>query len=268
VGALVVLVREDSIQEYVIAGRPVMALFSGPLLGSIFNPHGPAHDGAVIMENGRLTEMGVVLPLSNRADVPERYGTRHRAALGLSERTDAVCLVVSEERGEVSTVVGGEITAWEGPEQLAAKLREYLGLTEVARPTVVGVLKGIFLDSWWVKIGAVAVMTLAWLILAGQQNYQVEVEVPVRYVRLAPDLVLSRVSPAQVKLAVTGRRHLAANLKPGEVRVRVDLADYGAGEQVIRLGAGNVILPVGLSVERIRPPDVRVVIQSRHAAGS
>jgi uncharacterized protein (TIGR00159 family) len=263
VGALVVLVREDSIQEYIIAGHSVMALPSGPLLKSIFNPHGPAHDGAVIMADGRVTEMGAVLPLSIRADVPERYGTRHRAALGLAERTDAICLVVSEERGEVSTVVGGEIVAWESAEALGAKLRECLGLTEVARPTVAGVLKGFFLDHWWVKIGVVAVMTLAWLILAGQQNYDVEVAAPVRYVRLAPDLILSKVTPAQVNLVVTGRRHLAVNLKPGEVRVRVDLADYGAGEQVIRLSAGNVILPVGLAVERIRPPDVRVVLKPR-----
>jgi len=265
VGALVVLVREEPIREFIIAGLPVMALPSGPLLKSIFNPYGPAHDGAVIMDGGRVTEMGAVLPLSSRADVPEQYGTRHRAALGLSERTDAVCVVVSEERGEVSTVVGGEITVWESPERLGAKLRACLGLTEVARPTVAGVLKGIFLDSWWIKIGAVSVVTLAWLILAGQQNYQVEMEAPVRYVRLAPDLVLSKVWPARVSLLLTGRRHLAVNLKPGEVRVRVDLADYGAGEQVIRLNAGNVILPVGLALERIRPQDVRLVLKPRGA---
>jgi len=263
VGALVVFVREDPVDEFVVGGQPVQALPSGPLLSSIFNPAGPAHDGAVIISDGKLTEMGVVLPLSDREDVPERYGTRHRAALGLSEKTDAVCLVVSEERGEVSTVVGGEITAWESPDRLLLRLKSYLGVSDDDRPTAVGVMKGILVDNWPAKIGALALVTLTWLILAGQQNFQVEVAAPVRYVHLAPDLALSKISPAQVNLLLSGRRHQASNLRPDEIRVRLDLTDYKAGEQVIRLTAGNVILPVGLAIERIRPQDVRLILKPR-----
>ena len=109
-GALIVLERDNNPSEFLSAGQTIMALPNSVLIKSIFNHHAPAHDGAIILSQGRLTQMGCILPLSERENIPEQYGTRHRAALGLSERTDAVCIVVSEERGEVSTVVGGEIT--------------------------------------------------------------------------------------------------------------------------------------------------------------
>ena len=111
-GALVVLTRDDNPSQLVHAGQKVMAIPDPMLIKSIFNHHAPAHDGAVIISRDRLTHMGCILPLSESRDLPEQYGTRHRAALGLSEMTDAVCLVVSEERSEVASIVGGKIEHW------------------------------------------------------------------------------------------------------------------------------------------------------------
>ena len=108
-GALIVLTRDDNPAGLIHAGQKIMALPDPLLIKSIFNHHAPAHDGAVIVTQGRLTHMGCILPLSEKEDLPDQFGTRHRAALGLSELTDAVCLVVSEERSEVASVVGGKI---------------------------------------------------------------------------------------------------------------------------------------------------------------
>jgi uncharacterized protein (TIGR00159 family) len=108
-GAIMVLVRNDNPSEFIHAGQTIMALPEPTLIKSIFNRYAPAHDGAIIINQDRITQMGCILPLSENENLPTQYGTRHRAALGLSELTDAVCLVVSEERSEVATVVDGKI---------------------------------------------------------------------------------------------------------------------------------------------------------------
>ncbi|MEJ2170874.1 MAG: diadenylate cyclase, partial [Desulfobacterales bacterium] len=124
-GALIVLTRDDNPSEIIHAGQKIMALPDPMLIKSIFNHHAPTHDGAVIISQQLITHMGCILPLSKKEDLPERYGTRHRAALGLSELTDAVCLVVSEERSEVASVVGGKITVWPQSDPLQEKIREW-----------------------------------------------------------------------------------------------------------------------------------------------
>ena len=127
VGALVVLIRRDDPTEFIRGGQEVVADPRPDLLKSIFNTKSPAHDGAVLLLDGRIVAMGVVLPLTEREDLPDEYGTRHRAALGLSEKTDAVSLVVSEERGLVSLVCGRRVEVCGNPDELLLKLTELLG---------------------------------------------------------------------------------------------------------------------------------------------
>jgi uncharacterized protein (TIGR00159 family) len=110
IGALIVLQRETQLRDHVDQGLHIDAEVSKELLESIFLPYSPMHDGAVIIRGPRLLWAGCFLPLSGRKDLEKELGTRHRAALGLSEETDAVILVVSEERGAVSLAVNGRIT--------------------------------------------------------------------------------------------------------------------------------------------------------------
>jgi uncharacterized protein (TIGR00159 family) len=126
VGALVVLVRETSLEDQIEAGTLVDAAVSKELLTALFLPYSPLHDGATVIENGRIHSAGCVLPLSLRTDLPEGLGTRHRAALGITEETDAVVVVVSEETGSISVVAGGEMTRdLDGP-RLRSVLRDVL----------------------------------------------------------------------------------------------------------------------------------------------
>jgi diadenylate cyclase len=108
-GALLALERHVQIDEFVEGGTPLDAELSRELLVSIFQPHSPLHDGAVLVRRGRVVAAGCILPLALRGDLPPVLGTRHRAALGLTEETDAVVLVVSEETGRISLVTAGEI---------------------------------------------------------------------------------------------------------------------------------------------------------------
>ncbi len=122
-GALIIIQRNTDISHYVTLGQKIDSVVSKDLLLSIFIPYSPLHDGAVILEGTRLTYAGCILPLTKREDIAQQYGTIHRAAIGITEETDAVAIVVSEERGEISVSVGGQII----PNLDANALKETLG---------------------------------------------------------------------------------------------------------------------------------------------
>ncbi|MDG2304710.1 MAG: diadenylate cyclase CdaA [Candidatus Binatia bacterium] len=110
VGAIIAFEREVGLSEYLEAGTPLDARVSRELLVSIFLPSSPIHDGAVVVRRGRITSAGCFLPLTTSAVVSRSLGSRHRAAIGLTEETDAAVIVVSEEEGQISLVREGRIT--------------------------------------------------------------------------------------------------------------------------------------------------------------
>ena len=110
IGALIVVERETGLKSYIETGTVVDAEVSAFLINSIFLPQSPLHDGAVIIQHGRLIAAACVLPLpQEEKDLPKYMGMRHRAALGISEETDAVCVVVSEETGNISVASDGKL---------------------------------------------------------------------------------------------------------------------------------------------------------------
>jgi len=125
-GALVVFERREGLRNYIENGVGLDAQLSFDLLVSLFTPDTPLHDGAAIVSNGRVAAAACFLPLTSNPELSKEYGSRHRAALGIGEETDAVALVVSEETGEISLAVGGELRrALDGP-GLAVELRRTL----------------------------------------------------------------------------------------------------------------------------------------------
>jgi len=132
IGALIVLERETGLQDAAEAGVMIDAELSVELLETLFTPHSPLHDGAVIVRHERIISAGAVLPLSETGAYGERLGTRHRAALGITEQTDAVVVVVSEETGTVSLVERGRIVRNLDQQHLSAALGELLEHDELA----------------------------------------------------------------------------------------------------------------------------------------
>lgn len=110
-GALIVIQREMSLDHFMEVGTQIDAKVTSEILTSIFLPYSPIHDGAVIIQNGKLTQAGCFLPLTQNPEIAKELGTRHRAAIGLTELVDALVIVVSEETGSVSVVSGGRITS-------------------------------------------------------------------------------------------------------------------------------------------------------------
>ena len=109
-GALIAIERDVTLKNYVESGMMIDAKVSAELLLSIFDPHTPTHDGAVIISGDRIASCGSLFLLTQATDLPPSMGTRHRAAIGLTEENDAVCIVVSEETGNISVSVFGKLT--------------------------------------------------------------------------------------------------------------------------------------------------------------
>lgn len=107
IGALIVVERDVSLHDYIERSKGIYADISSELLISIFFPRNPLHDGGVIIQGNRITSAGAVFPISLNTKINKRLGTRHRAALGISEESDAIAIVISEETGKISIAIGG-----------------------------------------------------------------------------------------------------------------------------------------------------------------
>ena len=117
-GALLVIQRHDSLQQYVESGDLINANINTRLIENIFFKNSPLHDGAMIIDYQHIVAAGAILPVSQNTDIPKFLGLRHRAALGISERTDAIVIIVSEETGTISLAIGAKLTLNVTAEQL------------------------------------------------------------------------------------------------------------------------------------------------------
>lgn len=109
IGGLIIIERDQTLNEYIQKSKKIYADISSELLISIFFPNNPLHDGGVIIQGDKITSAGAVFPTSDNLKISKRLGTRHRAALGISEETDCIALVISEETGRLSIAIGGEL---------------------------------------------------------------------------------------------------------------------------------------------------------------
>jgi uncharacterized protein (TIGR00159 family) len=126
IGSLIVMERETVLDDQIEAGTRIDAEVTKELLVSIFQNLSPLHDGAVLIKEGRVASAGCILPLTLREDLPEGVGTRHRAAVGITEETDALVIVISEETASISVVMGGDMLSGLTTPQLRKVLRAVL----------------------------------------------------------------------------------------------------------------------------------------------
>jgi len=141
IGGLIVIERGIDLLDFVDTGVKIDAEASRELLLTIFNPSSPLHDGAVIIRGGRIARAGSILPLTSR-ELTKSMGTRHRAAIGISEETDGVVIVVSEKTGEISVVVEETLEMGVEPVELLARLRSVITIDETASKGLFGRYRG------------------------------------------------------------------------------------------------------------------------------
>ncbi len=262
-GALLVFERREAI-EPLLRGKGVVidAEVSSQLVENLCTPPTPLHDGALYLREGRVYRAGCILPLSESLSLPYFYGTRHRAAVGITEISDAVVVVVSEERGTVSVVERGAIVALSRFQELAAWLANRLsGPPKKEKhswfdPTVIT-------HDWRAKLAALAAVGLLWLILVGPQNTEVGFTIPVVYYDIPADLDLDGRRTQEVYLRVRGSRELLSLLDSRRLRAQVNLKETGEGTSNYPLSAQEVNLPLGLQVAGLDPPMVTVRLKKK-----
>lgn len=125
-GALIVLERNNNLDFLKVTGDEMNITVTQPIIESIFFKNSPLHDGAILIANNTIKATRVVLPVNNDKNIPQRFGLRHRAAIGISEKTDAIALVVSEETGQISFVMNGEFIMFENTDQLLGLIAKNL----------------------------------------------------------------------------------------------------------------------------------------------
>jgi uncharacterized protein (TIGR00159 family) len=267
-GALVVLPGREPLHRHLEGGFELGGRLSEALLLSLFDPHSPGHDGAAVIEGDRLARFAIHLPLSSdHAQLGER-GTRHAAALGLSERTDALSLVVSEERGEISVARSGRLRTLARRELVSHEIENFLqgvdpGSGEPRAATWRAALSG----RWREALVAVGLTFTLWLIaVPGSGGADVDRSVRVRVYDLPEDYVLQRVDPPKVKVTFHGRRRDLLWLDSSELEARVHATLIEAGRRSFTVGAQQVSHPPDVDVVSVRPELVKIEVRRRGSA--
>jgi hypothetical protein len=221
---------------------------------SIFFPDNPVHDGAAVIEGDRITRVGAILPLSRRDDLPSHLGTRHRAALGLTEASDAVVVVVSEQRGEVSLARGSRLRPIASRRKLVQKLEEHFGLAEFQAPEQ---------RKQNVEIATAALVSLLfitgfWFSISRGLETLVTFEVPIEYMNRDPNMEIVHASVNSVRLNLSGSGTLIKSTRPDQVRVRLDLTNAADGPNSFSITSSNISLPPGIILKEVAPQNVVV----------
>ena len=271
-GALFVFERRDLLEPLLRSpGTVVNADLSPELLETLFTPPTPLHDGAVYIRMGKIYRAGCVLPLSENRNLASFYGTRHRAALGLTERSDAVAVVVSEERGAVSIAEHTGLQTVTSQEALVARLGQALGAaseTNLKHRRHWFNLNRLHLfhlvtDNWRPKLVAFAVIALVWFVLVGRQNTEVGFSIPLVYTNVPQALTLQDQQAQQVYVSLRGSREMLNFVDPDRLRVTLNLEGAVAGRRRYTITPADINFPPGLQVSRINPSRISVQLHNK-----
>jgi uncharacterized protein (TIGR00159 family) len=256
-GALVVLTRRDPVGELTTPGVAVNAQVSSEILEAIFQKQSPVHDGAAIIDGDRIARVGAVLPLTIRSQVPEHYGTRHRAGMGLAERSDAVVIVVSEERREVTLMSENQTRVMASVSALTAALESMTGRPSRRSRRAPG--------SQELKLQATAVglAALVWSVTFLFPGRSVWVRtVPVEFTNVPPGLIVTGESTDTLQVWLRGNQFLFETVDLNTLAAHCDLKTAHEGLNAIPLGAAAVDTPFGIRVEAMTPRQIQVRLRS------
>ena len=257
-GAIVVLPGKDPIGEWLSGGHPLNAKASIPLILSIFDANSPGHDGAMVAEAGELTRFGVRLPLSQSSMLTEDYGTRHHAAMGLAEKSDAMAIVVSEERGRVSVFVNGRMHPMANREQVGDTiLAHWEGAATYSGSLAKAKSQWVILSQMMLSL-VVAVLFYSALIIAQGELLEKVITVPVEYTASPSNLVLVGDKSKEVRLHLSGPKADLDSVDPGQLNVKIDLSKAVVGKQAFLITIDNLKLPRGVSLLDAAPQSIEL----------
>jgi diadenylate cyclase len=257
-GALIVLPGMEDVEELIHSGIPWGGAVSKEMLLSIFWHDNPVHDGAAVIKGDRVEEVGVILPLSHRKDLPSSYGTRHRAAAGLAEKTDALIVLVSEERGEVAVAQGSRMRTIKQKDHLMRILREHAEIPGQNK----GYLKRQRLELGLAALASILFITGVWFSFARGWDTLTTLEVPLGFINRDSETEVVDTSANSVRLELSGSSTLMRSLRPEQVNVRIDLSKAGVGPNTVPITKESIALPPGISLKKVEPTSVTVSLDT------
>ncbi len=258
IGALIVFPGRDDLEELIHSGISWQGLVSREMIMSIFWKDNPVHDGAAIIQGARISQVGAILPISHEKPLPSRYGTRHRAAVGLSENTDALVVVVSEERGQVSIAKGGSLRLMRRKRDLEQEMKKHAGIP--TRP--LDRKKRETLELGVAALASLTLISVVWFGFTRGQDTYMTLEVPVEYINRDPKTEVLETSANRVTLHLTGSGVLLRALGPGQIQATIDLSQCILGENILPITRENISLPPGVFLRKIEPSTIQITLDS------
>jgi hypothetical protein len=229
------------------------------MIETIFWPDNPVHDGAAVIQGNQINRVAAILPLTERSGLPMRFGTRHRAAIGLTERSDALVLVVSEERGEVSLAHMGQVETVKNAAQLEKRLRQHTGMTSDSSRRATNDRRSAAIAF---GLSLLVVSSVWYSYSLGFVRSLTTVEVPIEFVKRDARLEIIESSSTSVRIQLSGSLQLINRLDPSQIKVRFDLSKAVAGRNSLTITDDDIILPPGASLKKVEPSSIDIMVDT------
>ncbi|MCX5697431.1 MAG: diadenylate cyclase [Candidatus Omnitrophica bacterium] len=252
IGALVVIRGRDVLERYLETGIALDGIISQFILEAVFDPDVPTHDGAVVIDGRRITRFACHLPLSTNMSQSGHLGTRHAAALGLAERTDALCIVVSQETGMVSIAESNKLRHLTSVGELAGEVEKFYDqrFPQAKRFFLLDLFIGHFIE----KLLAVVIAAGIWFTFSYRTEIILrDVVIPVEYRNLPADSIISEPKPKEINVTLRGFERSFNFFDPKGFKISLDLSDVKEGENKFFFTKELLETPPGLSIINIEP---------------
>jgi uncharacterized protein (TIGR00159 family) len=261
IGALIVIQGKDPIARHVMGGIELQGRISEPVLKSIFDPHSPGHDGAVIIENDHISLFAAHLPLSKDFQQLAHVGTRHSAALGMAELSDAFCIAVSEERGTISVARSGRLRQVENIQELSSLLQAFLQ-EKYPPPERRAISLSFLRENWPAKLVTLALAIGLWYVLVpGSSTIEAVYHLPVQVQNMPQEYRVEEVEPPTVTVVFSGPKRAFYFFDPSKLRVEIDASAAEAGRRIYRISEQNIRHPPNLTLQQISPQTARITVR-------
>ena len=255
-GGIIVLQRRDDLDEFIHGETLIDSEVDEDILVSIFNPQSPLHDGAAIIRGDRIRYATALLPVSQSPSLPKEWGTRHRAGLGITEVSDAECIIISEERKEVLFAHKGNVERKEGREELKKSMATLSSFQE-RKSREKRWLQRLFNDLP-IKASFLFLVCLLWIFVIGIRQGMISFNIPIEYYSIPQNLEILGQPPKEIKVRLKGSQRLLSSLNPDHIRVQVDLSGAHPGANQLALSEMNINVPSGIIVTHIYPQNIKI----------
>lgn len=263
IGALLVFPGHQPLDRLLQGGTVVNGQVSTALIISIFDPTSPGHDGAMAIEGDRIERFGAHLPLAEKYQKLRNYGTRHRAAVGLSEKSDALVFAVSEERGTISMARFGTLTELKDAEEAERYMHEFFNEIALFKKAS-GWVKDFFTNIPE-KFLVLGVSLILWFSLVFQLGHVTkEFKIPVEFRFLNASTQITKITPPTLEVTLTGKSSDFELFEEKNIRVIIDASAFELGPQRVTVEETMIQVPRGASIIDFSPNTVRFEVEQKN----